>query len=124
MKIVDESLIIKTYNEGINAVIFLVKGLSEQITALKDEVSGVKIENQKLNHHITKLEVRLNKNSGNSRKSLLSDRCKKLQNSRQKTEKPTGGQWRHEVKTLEKAQNPDEVIVYKILGTCAQDENS
>jgi len=115
---VDEALIIKTYNEGINAVISLVNGLSEQITALKDEIIVMKTENQKLNDRITELEARLNKNSGNSSKPPSSDGYKKIQNSRQKTGKPTGGQWGHEGKTLEKVQNPDEVIEHKTPETC------
>ena len=114
----DESLIIKTYNEGINTVILLVNGLSGQITVLKDEISAVKTENQKLTDRITELEVRLNKNSGNSSKPPSSDGYKKIQNSREKTGKPTGGQWGHEGKTLEKIQNPDEVIEYKVPEFC------
>jgi transposase len=82
VNIVDESLIIKTYNEGINAVIGLVNDLSEQITSLKDEVTVVKTENQKLNQRITELEVQMNKNSGNSNKPPSSDGYKKPQNSR------------------------------------------
>ena len=111
----DESLIIKTYNEGINSVITLVK---ESMAGLNKEIFDLKLENQKLNERITELEARLNKNSSNSSKPPSSDGYKKPQNSRQKTGKPTGGQWGHEGKTLEKVQNPDEVIEYKTPGDC------
>ena len=123
VNIVDEDLIIKAYNEGINAIILLVRGLSQQITALEDGMSILKLENQKLNDRITELEVRLNKNSGNSSKPPSSDGYKKMQNSREKTGKPTGGQWGHEGKTLEKVQNPDEIVEYKTPDTCDCGQN-
>lgn len=88
----DESLIIKTYNEGINSVITLVK---ESMTGLNKEIFVLKLENQKLNERISELEARLNKNSGNSSKPPSTDGYKKTQNSREKTGKPTGGQCGH-----------------------------
>lgn len=121
----DEAFIIKTYNEGINAVITLVKGmdsklseLTGQVVSIQQEVIDVRKANQQLNIRISELEARLNKNSGNSSKPPSSDGYKKMQNNREKTGKPTGGQWGHEGKTLEKVQNPDEVIEYKTPETC------
>jgi transposase len=107
----DEATIIKTYSDGINAVVSLVKDLNGQILVLTSQVDT-------LNKRITELEARLNKNSGNSDKPPSSDGYKKPQNNRQRTGKPTGGQWGHEGKTLEKVQNPDEVIEYKTPGEC------
>lgn len=121
----DEEFIIKTYNEGINAVITLVKGmdtkiseLTGQVVSLQQEVIDLRKANQQLNIRISELEARLNKNSGNSSKPPSSDGYKKIQNSREKTGRHTGGQWGHEGKTLEKVQNPDEVIEYKTPEIC------
>lgn len=104
----DEKEIIQAYNNGLNTVITLVqdihKSLSEQIEVL--------------NQRITELEAGQNKNSSNSGKPPSSDGYKKPQNSRQKTGKPTGGQWGHEGKTLEKVENPDEILEYKIPEAC------
>lgn len=128
----DEEFIIKTYNEGINAVITLVRGmeakiselsrqvvsLQQQVVSFQQEVIDLRKANQQLNIRISELEARLNKNSGNSSKPPSSDGYKKIQNSREKTGRPTGGQWGHEGKTLEKVENPDEVIEYKTPETC------
>lgn len=118
VKIVDESIIIKTYKEGINAVIGLVSSLSEQITYLNEKLTSLEAENQKLNQRLTELEARINKNSSNSSKPPSSDSYKKPQNRREKTGKRTGGQLGHEGKTLEKVENPDEVIEYKTPQNC------
>jgi transposase len=125
VNIVDEASIIKSYNEGINAVITLVKGMDAKISDLTGEVFSLQLEvsnmskaNQQLNTRISELEARMNKNSGNSSKPPSSDGYKKPQSSRQKTGKRTGGQFGHEGRTLEKAQNPDEVIEHKTPKDC------
>ena len=112
----DEALIIKTYNEGVNAVITLVKGMNakvsdliEEVLSLQQDVSSLSKSNLQLNTRISELEARMNKNSS---KPPSLDGYKKPQNGRQKTGKSTGGQWGHEGKTLEKVQNPDEVHAY------------
>ncbi|KNY26120.1 DUF6444 domain-containing protein [Pseudobacteroides cellulosolvens] len=64
----DEAFIIKKYNEGINAVIALVNSLLIENAALKESVTNLTSENQKLNQGITEIESRLNKNSSNSGK--------------------------------------------------------
>jgi transposase len=114
----DEALIIKTYNEGISAVIALVKGISNELGSMRGELQDLKTENHTLNERITGLEARLNKNSGNSSKPPSSDGNKKIHNSREKSGRHTGGQWGHEGRTLEKVQNPDEIIEYKTPDTC------
>lgn len=101
-----EETIIKTYNEGINAVVLLVKDLSNQISILTTQVSS-------LNQKINELEARQNKNSGNSNKPPSSDGLKKPKNMREKSGKPTGGQPGHEGRTLNKVENPDEIIKLK-----------
>jgi transposase len=102
----DESSIIKIYNDGINSVVSLVKDLNVQISSLSKQVDI-------LNNRITELETRLNKNSSNSSKPPSSDGLKKPRSSREKSGKPTGGQPGHEGKTLQKVDNPDEVIEVK-----------
>jgi len=80
----DEAKIIKTYNDGMNAVVSLVKDLNGQISSLAAQVNA-------LNTRITDLESKLNKNSNNSSKPPSSDGLKKPKNMREKTGKPTGG---------------------------------
>lgn len=113
----DESSVIKTYTKGIEAVIALVKGmnnhvidLTQQIGNLKNDISALSESNRKLNGRITELEARLNKNSGNSSKPPSSDGLKKPRNMREKSGKPTGGQPGHEGRTLNKVENPDEIV--------------
>ncbi|WP_129724956.1 IS66 family transposase [Xylanivirga thermophila] len=102
-----EKDIIKIYNEGIDAVVGLVKSLSGQISELSTQVN-------RLNVRVTELEAQLNKNSSNSSKPPSSDGLKKKpKNNRKKSGKPTGGQPGHEGKTLEKVKNPDEVVDIK-----------
>jgi transposase len=108
-----EAEIIQTYNDGIDAVITLIKGVTVQIGNLNDEVNILKDENQKLYIKIAELEAKINKNSSNSSKPPSSDNHKKPKNSRTKTGRPTGGQLGHEGKTLLKVENPDEVIDIK-----------
>ena len=102
----DETTIIKTYNDGINAVVSLVKDLNGQVSSLAGQVNA-------LNNRIAELEARLNKNSGNSNKPPSSDGLKKPNNMREKTGKPTGGQPGHEGKTLNKVENPDKTVDLK-----------
>ncbi len=111
----DEAAIIKAYNTGIESVITLVKDINATFTDRFDKLNN---EVNKLNGRITELEAQLNKNSSNSGKPPSSDGYKKPANSREKTGKPTGGQWGHEGKTLEKVKNPDDVIEHKIPEVC------
>lgn len=102
-----EKDIIKIYNEGIDAVVGLVKSLSFQISQLSTQVNA-------LNVRVTELEAQLNKDSSNSSKPPSSDGLKKKpKNNRKKSGKSTGGQPGHEGKTLEKVKNPDEIIDIK-----------
>lgn len=106
----DDALIVKTYNDGINAVIGLVTGIYSKLETVTQELVAIQEENKKLSERVSDLEVRLNKNSGNSSKPPSSDGLKKPKNMREKSGKPTGGQPGHEGRTLNKVENPDEII--------------
>jgi len=123
----DESKIIATYTEGINAVITVVKDMNSQIqsltgtiTNLSQELGDLKSSSAKQAIQIAELEARLNKNSSNSSKPPSGDGYGKKppKNSREKSGKTTGGQLGHVGKTLEKVQNPNEVIECKIQENC------
>jgi transposase len=103
----DESKIINAYNKGITEVISLVKNMN---TSLNGEIIKLKIDNKELTLRLKELEARINKNSGNSSKPPSSDGLKKIKNSREKSNKHTGGQPGHKGRTLEKIENPDEII--------------
>jgi len=103
----DEANIINAYNQGIEAVINLIKDMISENSKLREA-------NQKLIEKIVELESRLNKNSSNSSKPPSADGFKKPVNSREKTGKPSGGQWGHEGSTLLKSGNPDEVIDMRV----------
>ena len=109
----NEELIIKTYNEGISAVVSMVNGINTKLESVTQELMIIKSENKKLNDRIAELEARLNKNSSNSSKPPSSDGLKKPRNMREKTGKPTGGQPGHEGRTLNKVENPDKVVDIK-----------
>lgn len=115
VKQMDEATTIKAFNTGIDAVITLVKDMNTSFTEQLDKFND---EIKTLNVRISELEARLNKNSDNSGKPPSSDGYRKTLNSRQKTGKPSGGQWGHEGKTLDKVENPDEVIEYRTPVDC------
>lgn len=114
-----EESIIKSYNEGLNSIITLVKdlnnnftnqigSLTSEITTLNHEIVDLKTVNLEFSHRIAELEARLNKNSSNSSKPPSSDGYKKkIQNNRVKNGRASGGQVGHEGHTLIKAENPD-----------------
>ena len=123
----DESKIIETYTDGINAVITVVKDMSSQIqtltgtiTDLNHEIADLKSSSDKQDMRIADLEARLNKNSSNSSKPPSGDGYEKKspKNSREKSGKSTGGQLGHVGKTLEKVQNPNEVVEFKTQESC------
>ena len=117
---------IQAYGDGLNAVIGLVKEMAEtigslntNITQLSGQIADLKEQNAKQEQRISELEANRNKNSNNSSKPPSSDGYgKSPKNNRQKSDRPTGGQPEHEGRTLEKIQNPDEVVEYKTPETC------
>lgn len=121
-----EESIIKSYNEGIDAVITLVKDLNHQmgsltseINTLNSEMSALKIVNLEFSARIAELEARLNKNSNNSSKPPSTDGYKKkIKNNRVKNGRTSGGQEGHEGHTLLKVENPDYRIDTRIEDHC------
>lgn len=113
----DDTKIIETYNTGVAEIVSLMKelniGLTSQINDLNTEIKTLKEENIKHLAKIAELEAKLNKNSSNSSKPPSSDGLKKIKNSREKSNNPTGGQSGHRGSTLQKIENPDEIIVLK-----------
>lgn len=103
-----ESEILKVYTEGLNAVIKLVKELSDKIDLLTQE-------NKKLSERVQSLESQTKTNSNNSSKPPSSDGLKKKTKSlRTSSGKRPGGQPGHEGHTLKQVENPDEIIEHKI----------
>ena len=110
-----EESIIKSYNEGINAVISLIKDLNYdfviQMGSLTNEINTRNSEMIALKARIAELEARLNKNSNNSSKPPSTDGYKKkIKNNRVKSGRPSGGQEGHEGHTLLKGENPDYIV--------------
>ena len=126
----NEESIIKSYNEGINAVITLVKdlnhdfasqmgSLTSEINTLSSEMIALKTANLALSTRIAELESRLNKNSNNSSKPPSTDGYKKkIKNNRVKSGRPSGGQEGHEGHTLLKVENPDYTVDVPIEDHC------
>ena len=118
-----EENIIKSYNEGINAVISLVKDLNcnfvNQMGSLTSEINALKIANLEFSIRIAELEARLNKNSNNSSKPPSTDGyTKKIKNNRVKNGRPSGGQDGHAGHTLLKVENPDFRVDARIEDHC------
>jgi transposase len=118
-----EESIIKSYNEGINAVISLIKDLNydfvNQMRSLTSEINTLNSEMIALKARIAELEARLNKNSNNSSKPPSTDGYKKtIKNNRVKSGRHTGGQYGHEGHTLLKVENPDHTVDAPIEDHC------
>jgi len=125
--VIEES-IIKSYNEGVNAVITLVKDLNHdfviQMGSLTSEINTLKKVNLESSIRIAELEARLNKNSSNSSKPPSTDGYKKkIKNNRVKNGRPSGGQEGHEGHTLLKVKNPDYRVDARIVDHCDCGEN-
>jgi len=87
---------------------------------LREYIESLRAENQRLSQENEKLRARVNLNSNNSSKPPSSDGLKKkIKNNRESSRKPSGGQLGHEGKTLEKVENPDEIIECKTPKTCS-----
>ncbi|MFZ3101350.1 MAG: DUF6444 domain-containing protein, partial [Desulfitobacteriaceae bacterium] len=118
-----EESIIKSYNEGLNSIIILVKDLTNnftnQIGSLTNEINDLKTVNLEFSNRIAELEARLNKNSSNSSKPPSSDGYKKkIHNNRVKNERTTGGQVGHKGHTLLKVEKPDFRVDAPIVDLC------
>ena len=120
VRLMSEEKIIEEYNKGINAVIGLVKELNSTISDLDKKVENLTNDNEKVKSKLEELEARLNKNSSNSSKPPSTDGYKKkpITNSRKKSDKRSGGQPGHSGVTLEKVENPDNVIEITTYDYC------
>lgn len=130
-----EESIIKSYNEGINAVISLVKdlnhdfltqmgSLTNEINTLNSDITALKIVNLEFSTRIAELEASRNKNSSNSSKPPSTDGYKKkIKNNRVKNGRSSGGQEGHEGHTLIKVENPDKRVDARIGDHCDCGEN-
>jgi transposase len=96
------------------------KNLADENKNLADENKNLADELEKVRSEYKELANRLNMNSKNSSKPPSTDGYKKKppKNSRVNSGKSTGGQLGHEGKTLEKIENPDERIEYKVPNVC------
>lgn len=68
---------------------------------LKAEIAMLKAENVKKDREISRLKSQIDKNSSNSSKPPSSDGLKKILNSREKSERKTGGQPQHKGHTIQ-----------------------
>ena len=68
---------------------------------LKAEIAMLKAENVKKDREISRLKSQIDKNSSNSSKPPSSDGLKKIPNSREKSERKTGGQPQHKGHTIQ-----------------------
>lgn len=89
-----------------NKVVAMEENQKKEITQLNSKITALETENQKLKDII-------NKDSGNSSKPPSSDGFKKIQNSREKSDKKAGGQKGHTGNTLKLFENPTKIIEYK-----------
>lgn len=113
-----ENEIMKVYADGISSVINLVRDLSGKIDSLNGKIDNLTEENSKLKERVQSLEGQTKTNSNNSSKPPSSDGLKKKTKSlREPSGKKPGGQPGHKGHTLEKVENPDEIIEY-ILEEC------
>lgn len=120
----DEYKIIESYNEGVTEIISMMKelniglisqvnNLNQEVKSLNEEIIALREENLMLLARNAELEAKAKKNSKNSSKPPSTDNHKKPSNSRQKTDRSTGGQKGHEGKTLLKSDQPDNIIDIK-----------
>ncbi|MBU2762882.1 IS66 family transposase [Acidithiobacillus caldus] len=95
--------------------------LSAMDHAAKDDlIRFLLAENAELKSRITALEVRLAKDSHNSSKPPSSDGLRKPapKSLRQAGQHPKGGQKGHKGATLERVEEPDQVIIHPLAATC------
>jgi transposase len=131
--VLSDEQIIDIYNQGPEAVVSLVRELITAVNSLSSletivleqqkiiESQAICIENLtkeniELKNRIIELESRMNKNSNNSSKPPSTDgygKKGKNNNSREKSERNTGGQKGHEGNTLLQSETPDNIIDIK-----------
>lgn len=96
----------------------LVENQRKLIDGQRMETESLKTQNEILQKRVKELEARLNKDSYNSSKPPSSDglrKRKKNRSLRKKSGRSPGGQPGHNGKTLEMSENPDVIVVHKIV---------
>ena len=95
------------YDRGPEAVIELVEHLFAIIAQQQQQIAS-------LTQRVAELEARLNIDSHNSSKPPSSDTFKKKRSLRKKGRKNRGAQTGHEPHTLQRVDNPDQVITHQV----------
>lgn len=102
----DREAIVAVYEQGEDAVVELVEGLSAQLAGQHEMIAS-------LGRRVKELEDRLAKNSRNSSKPPSSDPVKpKPKSLREKSGKKPGGQEGHPGRTLCLVESPDRVVIH------------
>ncbi|MDR1235605.1 MAG: DUF6444 domain-containing protein [Holosporaceae bacterium] len=84
--------------------------LRAEIVELQRQNSALLEKIALLEQRILQLEAMLDKNSGNSSKPPSTDSFRKIQNSREKSAKKSGGQIGHKGHSLKLPKNLDELV--------------
>ena len=84
------------------------------IIELKTTIDGLKTTISELQERLKAFECQINKSSRNSSKPPSTDGYKKVTKTRQKTDKPQGGQKGHPGNTLKFVDNPDHTFTHHI----------
>lgn len=110
---------IRKLESTVERLVANIQGLEEQNHALEKQNHALEKQNLVLANRVKELEVRLNKNSGNSSKPPSSDapwdkQRKKKDSLRNKSGKRPGGQTGHRGTNLNRVKNPDHIEVHPV----------
>jgi transposase len=84
--------------------------IERQTAPLFAEIAFLKSENERKDLEIARLKVQIDKNSGNSSKPPSTDEFKKIPNSREKSNRKTGGQTGHKGHSISVPENLDQLV--------------
>ena len=97
--------------QNVETLIKLLEEMLSENQGLKDELVKLKSKNDKL-------ELQNKKDSHNSHLPPSKDKFKRYPDKKKKSKKKSGGQEGHKGSTLERVENPTEIINYKLKGKC------
>lgn len=98
--------------QNIETLIKLLEEMLKENQGLKKELARLKLKNDKL-------ELSNKKDSHNSHLPPSTDKEKRYPDKKKKSKKKSGGQEGHKGSTLERVNVPDQIINYKLKGSCA-----